>query len=331
MYWGQVALSLVVALLSAHVALQQSLTTLEAALVGLVAYVATRWAIAWMYRVRYWYQRGTRSIYHDWCPNCSSRRYRKGGDWLLTCHRCGWQPGVPILRWVTRSVPSRQLSRTVVGPRLVLVIVAVALLSSGALAGVGADIGNASGPNATPVATESPSETTPVDRSDLIVSTHTQALEVTDTPSESVDFNETRVEELIFEFLNERRAERDMEDLAHNSRAAEAARIHADDMAENGYFNHTSLDGETQEERYSFCSGGENAAYTWVNRDVITTYATRHYDTERELASGIVEMWMHSDPHRERGIYGEWWIAGGAGVSITADGKAYAVFGFCSD
>lgn len=149
--------------------------------------------------------------------------------------------------------------------------------------------------------------------------------------NEEQNFNETRVEQRVFAFVNEKRNQRNMANYEYNSRAAKAAREHAEDMAEKGYFSHTSLSGETQQERYAFCDGGENAAKTHIREEIQQADGDIvSYQNETELARGIVEQWMHSDPHRERGIYGKWWESAGVGVAITENGTVYAVMGFCS-
>lgn len=150
-----------------------------------------------------------------------------------------------------------------------------------------------------------------------------------DGRSVSDRWNETRVERLVLEYTNDRRGDRDYPDLQWNERASRAADRHAEDMAERGYFNHTSLDGETQSERYSFCQGGENAAKTYADQSVATENGIEEYNTEDELARAIVRGWMNSPPHRERGIYGQYWESAGAGVAIDKNGTVYAVLGFC--
>lgn len=139
------------------------------------------------------------------------------------------------------------------------------------------------------------------------------------------------VERLVLEYVNDRRSRRSMPPLDWHERAATAARSHARDMAANDYFSHTSQDGQTQQERYAFCTGGENAAQTWVYRRVQGADGeTEYYTSNNELAQGIVEQWMGSEPHRERGIYGDRWTAAGVGIAISEDNKVYAVMGFCS-
>lgn len=147
---------------------------------------------------------------------------------------------------------------------------------------------------------------------------------------QSIDLR--RTEQLVHQYLNDRRAER-LPALSHNSRAAAAAREHARDMATEGYFSHTDPStGETQRERYSFCTrgGGENIHQTWVYRNVRKESGTVYHTSAEDLAQGIVMGWMSSKPHREKGIYGRLWTVGGAGIAISDTGKVYAVYGFCA-
>lgn len=300
-YWGQIMVGLSAALGVGYWLSSDGHTLLTAATAGLVVYFTVRWFLAGVFRTRYWLSTdGHRSRN---CPNCDQYIYRLGGDWVLSCKRCGWRAGWPVLRWVTRSVPMNQFRRTVVGPQLVIVIVAVVLLVSGVPGQVSESDYSAS---------------------DMPV----PSFDEVDLSGEKL--NESEVEQLVYEKLNDRRTEREYAALSYNERAAENARLHAADMASKGYLSHTSRGGETQQERYGFCNGGENIHQTWVNKRVRTEEGTEQFTTAQELAEGIVTGWMNSRPHREDGIYGEWWNSGGAGVSITDDGKVYAVFGFCS-
>lgn len=145
-----------------------------------------------------------------------------------------------------------------------------------------------------------------------------------------VDVPTDRVEELIFEKVNERRTQRPgYEPFEHNERAAEAAREHARDMATREYYSHTSLDGETQGERYGFCGGGENINQTNLFHALDDTRETDDGAAADTLAEAFVEEWMDSKPHRERGIYGEYWRSSGVGVAIDDSEMYYAVQGFC--
>jgi len=131
------------------------------------------------------------------------------------------------------------------------------------------------------------------------------------------------------ERINElRQEERDMDPLTQSSCAAQKAQAHAESMATNGYFSHTGRDGTTQTERYAPCGGGgENAAKTYVNTEIVTANGdTRTIETTADLVDSLMTQWMTSREHREKGIFGDWSAAGGG---IARDGtEIYAVTGF---
>jgi len=324
MYWRQVVLSLVFAGSGAYTAYARGRPAVEAVLFGVIFYVGIRWLIAWGYRIRYWYHRGTRGVYTETCPNCRLRRHRLSGDWILKCHTCGWKPGWFGIRWLRKSLPAQQLRRTVVSPQLLVLVAAIAVITTGAASGFVLD----------DASFDLDDSGIGVKATDLVSDPSTPVkvgAQETETSPPSGKLNETRVERLLFEYVNSKRGLREMQNFSYHERSARAAEDHADDMAENDYFSHTSLDGVGQQERYSFCSGGENIAQTWVDRDVrLSTGEVESYNTEKELAKGLVKQWMNSEPHRERGIYGKWWQSAGVGVSITSTGEVYAVMGFCS-
>ena len=113
MYTRQVLGSLVVAGVVGYVSLVSGTQIVAVLSIAVVSFFAVRWTWATVGRTQYWVSRGTKGVYHEHCPDCRSRRYRTSGDWILTCHKCGWKPGLPIVRWVTRSVPGIQFRRSV--------------------------------------------------------------------------------------------------------------------------------------------------------------------------------------------------------------------------
>lgn len=114
---------------------------------GVLIFVILHWVFAWVGRIQHWYRRGTQGVYSRSCPECGQYVYRMGGDWILECKQCGWQPGVPGLRWLTTSVPAIQLRRTVSTPSVVLLIIAVGLIAAGS---TGILAGTQNGPSSPP-------------------------------------------------------------------------------------------------------------------------------------------------------------------------------------
>jgi len=145
----------------------------------------------------------------------------------------------------------------------------------------------------------------------------------------SPTINETAAEQQVFELVNEERRARGLAPLTWHERGYQAAKEHAVDMGARDYYNHTSLDGETAQQRYAFCRGGENIAKTRVHRPIEKPTGTVEYTTADELGQGLFQSWMNSAPHREQGIRGDW-VAGAAAIHITDENEVLAVLGFCS-
>jgi len=303
-----------------------------------------RWFLAWVYRTRFWVRRGGRGHRVE-CPNCHARRHRIGGDWLLQCKRCGWKAGLPVLRWFTRSVPARQLRRTVVGPKLVLVVIAVAVIATG---GVGAvtvpvDLPSTDAPGAeaatpTPASAQSPAPTDPP--TDRPTDTEINTGDSTPTP-----FNHTRVEQTFLELLNTERQSRDLQTLSIREELTEMGESHADNMAEHSYMGHVQPDGTTISDRYRergllpecrlpikgtdrYYAGAENAAYTYLYTRISGSNPVDYINSEEDLGRHLFHMWMNSKPHREAMlVYSADEM--GLGFEVTEDSKVYAALELC--
>ncbi|WP_408957845.1 CAP domain-containing protein [Natrinema sp. 74] len=175
--------------------------------------------------------------------------------------------------------------------------------------------------NCTPVAT---------DPDDPGTSSYETSVEVVDSAT---------VETFVHAEVNERRAEHGLEPIGCDGTIASVARAHSYDMAQRRYFAHTNPDGEGPYDRFrdvdSYCRGyGENIAKTWIGRPVNRPGGdgvVRHRTAEG-LATGLVNQWMNSTPHRrailEKGDTPHWDRAG-VGVYIAEDGAVYAGQNFC--
>lgn len=170
----------------------------------------------------------------------------------------------------------------------------------------------------------------------------------TDSTDESDNTDEAAldvelVERYIHEAVNEERTKRGLAALSWNADLSTIAASHSQDMAERDYFSHTSPEGETFSARYedygyecraptgdgTYYTGGENIAYTYYGTNVRTdSGALTTYDTERELADGIVTQWMNSADHREN-ILQQHWNTEGIGVAMTEENRVYATQNFC--
>lgn len=121
------------------------------------------------------------------------------------------------------------------------------------------------------------------------------------------------LERIVFEFVNQKRAENGLPPLVWSERAAEVARFHSANMATNSFFGHAGLDGKRVDDRAdqmglrNWRMIGENIAYN------------RGYS---EPAARVVESWMRSPGHRKN-ILNSRWKETGIGIALTADGTYY--------
>ncbi|WP_101296865.1 CAP domain-containing protein [Halegenticoccus soli] len=135
------------------------------------------------------------------------------------------------------------------------------------------------------------------------------------------DEYEREVERAIHRRVNRIRTDRGLDPLAYGDRLAEIAAYHSWDMADVGYFSHTSPDGETVSDRYekfglSCRRWGENILYNYAADESPT-----------EAARQSVDQWMQSSGHR-RNILADFWTAEGIGVEVASDGRLYLTQNF---
>ncbi|WP_415381505.1 CAP domain-containing protein [Halosimplex sp. TS25] len=167
------------------------------------------------------------------------------------------------------------------------------------------------------------------------------------TDSEGTELDVSKVEYAIHNRVNEIRTERDLSRLRMAPKLRAAARYHSRDMAEDGYFAHTSPGGETRADRYDrfgyqcrvdtgvgneYVTGGENIAYTWANVTVESDDGSTSYGgNETAIGRGIVAQWMDSAGHREN-VLRSYWEHEGIGVAaaeVDGETKVYATQNFC--
>lgn len=292
-----------------------------------LGYVTARTSLATIGRTRYWYRRGTRHIFSRSCPECGHYVYRVSGDWILTCHRCGWRAGWPIVRWVTQSVPSRQLRRSASSGRLLTAGVAIIVITANVAGLVTID-----------------GLTTSIDDSASVGSDPIQ----TATPDPSIQHGYSRavVEDEFLRLLNAERESRGKQSLSERDVLTEMGQSHSRNMAEYHYLGHVEPDGDTIEDRYRrrgllpecrlplegsarYYAGAENAAHFWVNERVqLTDQETIYVADEADLARGLFRSWMNSPPHRKAMLVAS---ADEAGLGLYVDdrGKVYASLELC--
>ncbi|ANB60393.1 CAP domain-containing protein [Anoxybacteroides amylolyticum] len=119
----------------------------------------------------------------------------------------------------------------------------------------------------------------------------------------------TAYEYQIFDLVNAIRLRNHLPLLAWDAKIAGTARKHSEDMAQNGYFNHTNLQGLSPFDRMtrdgiSYGVAGENIAYGQFN------------------AIFVHEAWMDSLGHRQNVLYPDFQRLG-VGVAFSASGQPY--------
>jgi uncharacterized protein YkwD len=178
------------------------------------------------------------------------------------------------------------------------------------------------------------------------VSDNSPAAQQSDTSSS--DLNQTRVVRWVHDYVNQERDERGLNRLRLDPSLVYISDDYAEYMASRGHFGHDDRNGKGFQYRYDEAdyrcragqndgdgvtySGAENILYTYYEESIrMDDDSTDYYNTERELARGMVNSWMESPGHRKNIIKPVWDNQGiGIGVSETTTGtKVYAVQNFC--
>jgi uncharacterized protein YkwD len=122
------------------------------------------------------------------------------------------------------------------------------------------------------------------------------------------------------ELVNRDRSINNLPPLKADSLLATAAQLHAEDMLEQKYFSHKSLDGKNPRDRYIAVGGSRRIAVGEnITRDSVQglglTYGTVE-DFQRD--------WMYSNSHRENLLTARY-TKFGYGIAVGKNGQIYAV------
>ncbi len=154
------------------------------------------------------------------------------------------------------------------------------------------------------------------------------------TTDSAEEINQTELQELTYEKLNDERSKRDLHRLTQRNDIEEVSEYKTNKMISENYVSHKSPDGETVRDRFSSfnvdCrSVGENLAKTFYDTRVNTEYqGTVTYTSMDELSTGIVSQFMNSPEHKEN-LLDEQWESHGISVIITSDNNVYITHKFC--
>lgn len=134
--------------------------------------------------------------------------------------------------------------------------------------------------------------------------------------------NVEQIEQFVHEETNKRRSDHSVGTLGYSQHLSAIALQHSRDMAERDFFDHTSPDGDSADDRYRTFghddrSSGENIAC--IPFDPTTS--------AREAGHSVVDEWMNSRGHREN-ILRDQFTKEGIGIYFTPDGSMYATQNF---
>lgn len=159
------------------------------------------------------------------------------------------------------------------------------------------------------------------------------------TSDTNATFDRAATGRYVHQYINEERTERGLEPLDFDEDLREVARYYSARMAREDFFSHTAPDGGTLADRYDrfgydcrvsidegrVATGGENLAYTYYGAPVRTDDGIEYYDSERDLARGIVDGWMNSAGHRKN-LLRSYWEHQGIGVYAIEDEGRFRVY-----
>lgn len=156
-------------------------------------------------------------------------------------------------------------------------------------------------------------------------------------PKSQIDIPDLELE--VHRLINIERQKYGLSSLSYDSRLAEIARKHSEDMVENDFFDHTNLKGQDPTDRantvgyschkdygdYYTYGIAENIAETPIYSNVEGCGSTTSLNS---LASCIVEGWMNSPGHRKNILTSEY-DKEGIGIAYSSTDEAYTTENFC--
>lgn len=154
-----------------------------------------------------------------------------------------------------------------------------------------------------------------------------------DSNSPADPLNETAVESLVVEEVNQQRIEEGLDPVERESSLAVVARNHSADMMMREYYAHESPGGlgpgDRLRRRGIECeSVGENIAATWYRTRFESEDGIDRHTSPEELAEGLVEQWRNSLSHRNNMLDPRWETTG-VGIVVTPEREVIATQNFC--
>lgn len=159
-----------------------------------------------------------------------------------------------------------------------------------------------------------PSETSVIPPTDTAVPSNTP----TQISASCTTYIHTSHENTIVGLINNERQSRGLHALAVQSQLLAAARVHAADMACNGFHSHTGSDGSSVRDRVT----RQGYTYSWIGENYMVT------SNSSSAAQSAFDWWMNSTPHRNNILGSSYTQFGVAGVSSDVDWGIHFVIVF---
>ncbi|MFA9491946.1 MAG: CAP domain-containing protein [Anaerolineales bacterium] len=159
-----------------------------------------------------------------------------------------------------------------------------------------------------------PSETSVIPPTDTAVPSNTP----TQITTSCTTFIHSSHENTIVGLINNERQSRDLHALAVQGQLLAAARVHAADMACNGFHSHTGSDGSSVRDRVT----RQGYSYSWIGENYMVT------SNSSSAAQSAFDWWMNSTPHRNNILGSSYTQFGVAGVSSDVDWGIHFVIVF---
>lgn len=120
-------------------------------------------------------------------------------------------------------------------------------------------------------------------------------------------------EQRVLQLINQERASKGLQPLVWDATLSRAARMHSENMANRGFFNHVAPDGSTASTRIKQCGMhgwsalGENIAFNQGFEDPVAF---------------AVEQWLKSPMHRQN-MLSPMWSSSAVGIATAPDGRIF--------
>ena len=129
-------------------------------------------------------------------------------------------------------------------------------------------------------------------------------------------FSVAGLESGLLQQLNAIRADHGLSALRSNAKLAAAADQHSREMADDGYFDHDSVDGTSFSTRIAHWYPVANHRSWWVGENLL--WSSPNVDPK-----GAMQLWMNSPEHRANILTARWREIGVSAIHVATAGGTY--------